>query len=70
MRIARRLRGFVEAGGSGRAALSAGAGPLEKWQTLPVREAALLTPGPGRRRGCEVPRKGGFGKFSVGSKRI
>lgn len=59
-----------EADGSSHAELTAGAERLEKLQTLPVRETALLTTG---RESCiefGVASKDGFWKFSVGNKRV
>lgn len=59
-----------EADGNSHAELTAGAGTLEKLQTLPVREAASLTTGRERCRESGFPRKGGFWKFSVRNKRV
>ena len=47
------------------AELRAGAETLEKLQTLPVREGALLTPGRECCREFRVPRRDGFWKFSL-----
>lgn len=46
-----------------------GADTVEKLVTLPVWEAALLPAGMENGRAVAVPGKGGFGGFSVGSKR-
>lgn len=59
-----------EADGSSHAELTAGAETLEKLQTLPAREAALLTTGRESCREFGVPSKDGFWKFSVGNKRV
>lgn len=59
-----------EADGSSHAELTAGADTLEKLQTLPVREAVLLTTGRDSCREFGVPSKDGFWKFSVGNKRV
>lgn len=59
-----------EADDSSHAELTAGAETLEKLQTLPAREAALLTTGRESCREFGVPSKDGFWKFSVENKRM
>ena len=54
-----------EPAGNSHAELRAGAETLEKLQTLPVREAVLLTTGRESCREFWVPSTDGFWKFSV-----
>lgn len=59
-----------ETDGSSQAELTAGAETLEKLQTLPVREAALLTTGRESWREFRVPNTEAFWKFSVRNKKV
>jgi hypothetical protein len=59
-----------ESDGSSHAGVTSGPESLEKLQTLPVREVALLITGRETCRELSIPSKGGFWKFSVGRKRV
>jgi hypothetical protein len=52
------------------AGVTSGPESLEKLQTLPVRDAALLTAGRETCKEFSIPSKGGFWKISVGRKRV